>query len=432
MLLDDRYLVPHVAPARDGVAWLRANVVRFSEGTEHGRRRRIVEALLGDVDQRDLRRPGDHVATLASALGVPRSVTADVRTVAACYQPHTEITPAADAAVSRLVKACGGRWDEETANRIALLVQACDATAGLIAGRDTPVASTRRLAPDGREVVVDLSGVPFGAGRHECPGRSHAVALADGARRFHRLHEGPEPLVLPNAWDAASAAAFVGAGFDAVGTTSLGVAAATGVPDAAGLTHEATMTLARVLVRLPVPVTLDIESGWGEDLAVLAAELAESGVAGVNIEDGRGRGLADPRGHAALIQRLRSGAPNLFVNARVDTHWLGVETETTLDRARRYVDAGADGVFVPGLTDDGEIARLTAGIDAPLNLLAGSDPRRLAELGVRRISTGSLPYRAALAAALETVRSVRDGGPFPDALPYREVDALASRRPGPS
>lgn len=94
--------------------------------------------------------------------------------------------------MARLVHACGGRWDEHTANLIGILVQACDATAALIAGHAVPVSATRRIGPDGREITVDLTDLPFGAGRHACPGRDHALALAEGASRFRRLDDGTD------------------------------------------------------------------------------------------------------------------------------------------------------------------------------------------------------------------------------------------------
>jgi hypothetical protein len=199
ILLSEQFVVPTVAVASDGVAWLRSHVARFSEGEAHRRRRGIVDALLARVEPDALQCSGDHVATLAQALGLPRSVAAHIRAIAPSYQPHTEITPEADTAVARLVGACGGRWDEETANLIGVLVQACDATARLIAGERVPVPATRRIGPDGREVHVDLTDLPFGAGRHECPGRRHAQALAAGATRCAQLHENPQPFVPPNA-----------------------------------------------------------------------------------------------------------------------------------------------------------------------------------------------------------------------------------------
>jgi len=336
-LWDSSYVVPPVPSAATGVAWLRSSVVRFSEGADHVRRRALVERVLSTVDLDALRRAGEPVAVLAEALGLPRSVARDVASVAACYQPHVDVTAEADEAVARLVAACGGAWDEETANLIGVLVQASGAVRALLAGVEPPVPVTRRVAPDGSVVEVDLSEAWFGGGRHGCPGEAHASALVEGARAFHRMHD--DFLVLPNAWDFASAAAFVRAGFGAVGTTSLGVAVAHGLPDAAGAARAETVALARLLVRLPVPVTVDVEAGFGGDVRSLAAELWELGVAGVNVEDGRGAGLAEPADHARIVRAFKEAAPGLFVNARVDTHWLDVDRASALTRARAYADA---------------------------------------------------------------------------------------------
>jgi hypothetical protein len=184
VLTDPEFTVPPVPDAETGVAWLRASVVRFSSGAVHERRRALVEAELDKIDPEALRkeRKSGPVEVLAEAMGLPSTVAADVETVAKSYQPHTVITVEADAAVERLVKVCGAR-DEVTANRIGLLVQACAATAALIAGNDPPVPVTRRIAPDGSLVEVDLSEYPFGLGAHACPGRAHALALAAGLGR---------------------------------------------------------------------------------------------------------------------------------------------------------------------------------------------------------------------------------------------------------
>ncbi len=425
VLSDSSYAVPPVPAAATGVAWLRASVARFSEGADHARRRASAERVLSGVDVAPLRRPGEPVAVLAEALGLPRSVASDVAVVASCYQPHVPVTAEADEAVARLVAACGGAWDEGTANRIGVLVQASAATRALIAGVEPPVPVTRRVAPDGSVVEVDLRDAWFGAGRHACPGRAHALALVEGSRAFHRLHD--DLLVLPNAWDFASAAAFVRSGFAAVGTTSLGVAVAHGLPDAAGVARAETVALARLLVRLPVPVTVDVEAGFGGDVRALAAQLWELGVAGVNVEDGRGAALADPAEHAAIVRAFKEAAPGLFVNARVDTHWLGVDRDSTLTRARTYVDAGADGVFVPGLDQEPEIAAIATAVPVPLNTLPTLPVHTLRDLGVRRVSTGSLPFRAALAEAVRTAEAVRSGTPTPTGVPtYPETESLTT------
>jgi 2-methylisocitrate lyase-like PEP mutase family enzyme len=413
--------VPAASGGSIGIAWLRANVVRFSEGRSHECRRALVETELKHVDidaLRDARvRDADAspVAILAAAMGLPASVEADVAIVAAAYQPHAPISGGADGAVARLVTICGRVADERTANRIGILVQAHAATTTLIAGVNPPVPFTRRLAPSGEIVEVDLEGRPFGEGRHACPGRAHALAL--GASAFHRLHYTDRPLVLPNAWDFASAAMLVRAGFPAIGTTSLGVAAAYGLPDAAGVTLAETLALARRLVRLPVPITVDVESGFGADPSALAAELWDIGVAGVNVEDA----AQDPARHARIVRGLKDGAPGLFVNARIDTHWLSVEHDTTVARALRYLDAGADGIFVPGMNDDGDIETVVQAVPLPVNILASRDIDTLARLGVRRISTGSLLFRAALEATVHAAEAVRDGRPVNVALSYETV-----------
>jgi 2-methylisocitrate lyase-like PEP mutase family enzyme len=387
----------------------------------------LAQQLLAVVSPAALRAGDGHpIEVLAQALGLPRTIAPDVQTIAGCYQPHTRITAEADAAVERLIDECGAVADEVTAARIGLLVQASPALAALSRGDNPPVPVTRRVAPTGETIDVSLAGIAFGAGRHACPGRAHALALAARELPFHRLHYGQTPLILPNAWDYASGAALAQAGFAALGTTSLGVAAAAGVPDGEGRTLDETLALAEKLTRLNVPITVDLESGFGTDPAELAAQLAQLGVAGVNLEDGRGDTLTDPSQQAALLRTFKDAAPALFLNARIDTHWRGIETDTTISRAQRYAAAGADGIFVPGLDDDHEIAELVAAVDLPLNVLAQPNLERLTQLGVRRISTGSLLFRSAITAATTAANAVRDGQPLPDAVSYKTLQTLIS------
>ena len=281
---------------------------------------------------------------------------------------------------------------------------------------------------------------------HHTPGSS---ATAEGGRgstgtspgeRFRALHRGEGPLVLPNAWDHASASALVAAGFRAVGTTSLGVASAAGLPDGQGHTREETLRLARGLSRLDVPVSVDIENGFGgspEQVATLAAELERMGIAGINLEDGLPDGdLADVERQTTIIRAVKEAAPSLFLNARTDTWWLPGHTEETAERVAAYQGAGADGVFVPGLRDEREIAALVDSLDVPLNILHSPDGpplNVLAELGVRRVSCGSLLFRAALHGALAAAEAVVSGLPLPEGVPsYDESQALAERFAAPS
>jgi 2-methylisocitrate lyase-like PEP mutase family enzyme len=236
--------------------------------------------------------------------------------------------------------------------------------------------------------------------------------------------------VLPNAWDVGSALAFAGAGFLAVGTTSFGIAASAGLPDGDRSSKQATIALAATLCRLPVYITADIEDGYSDDppeVADLVAELAAVGVAGVNLEDSRSGHLVDAADVAAKIAAVKRRNPAMFVNARVDNLWFGEDAtvDAVLLRARAYADAGADGIFVPGLAAAEDIRSLTSGIDLPVNLLAHPTLTvpELGELGVRRVSSGSLPYRASVDAAVNVVNALRDGTRVPAATPYWEMQS---------
>jgi cytochrome P450 len=206
VLNDPAFVVPPVPPASAGVAWLRAAVGRFSTGEAHERRRALSVAILDAIPLESLRACGPlhPVAVLGRAIGAGEAVVDLVRDVAQAYQPGTGDESRADAAVDRLVAAFGGVFDEPTAARIGVLVQACDATAVLIERarhrpvddvlRDhPPVPATKRQAlvativgdltiEAGEVVRVSLAeDLAFGAGPRRCPGRAHALALVAGA-----------------------------------------------------------------------------------------------------------------------------------------------------------------------------------------------------------------------------------------------------------
>lgn len=253
---------------------------------------------------------------------------------------------------------------------------------------------------------------------------------------FADLHHAEQPLFLPNAWDHASATALATRGFRAIGTTSLGVAAAAGLPDGASATRDETLRLARLLGAGPFLLSVDAEDGFSEGpdaVGEFARELAAAGAVGINLEDA----LGPVQRHAAKIAAVKAAAPGLFVNARTDTYWLGQGDGTeTLRRLDAYQQAGADGVFVPGLTDPETIAALVERVRVPLNVLyspAGPGVPHLADLGVRRISLGSLLYRHALGAALEAAADIATGRrPLGTAPSYAEVDGLRRQGTPPS
>lgn len=264
------------------------------------------------------------------------------------------------------------------------------------------------------------------------PNASTDPASTDPAPTFAGLHRPGDPFVLPNAWDLASARLLADQAFPAVGTTSLGVAATHGLVDASRVARDVTVGLAHDLVGLGLGcwLTIDVEDGFSDDPAEVADLVAGLGVDGVNIEDCSRGQLVDPRLAASKVAAVKAAAPHVFVNARTDVYWLGVDdVEDAVARLQAYADAGADGVFAPGTADPRVIETIAARVDAPLNVLASSDlPRtRMAELGIARISTGSLLHRTSLSAAVDTAVAVRDGGTFTSPISYDAVQDLARR-----
>jgi 2-methylisocitrate lyase-like PEP mutase family enzyme len=242
------------------------------------------------------------------------------------------------------------------------------------------------------------------------------------AEIFRNLHTGAEILVLPNAWDAASAAVMADAGAKAVATSSAAVAWAHGYPDGDALPIEQVIaTVAEVVRVVDVPVTADIEGGYTDDLGRLVenvTRVVEAGAVGINLEDGGGR---SPELHAAKIEAIKKAlGDRLFVNARTDVYLAGLAEghaaySETIARAERYRAAGADGIFVPGPSDADLIGRLAGEIRLPLNVMGWTgvpDAGRLQALGVRRLSSATNPFRVAYAALAKAVEAfVRTGDP---------------------
>ena len=254
---------------------------------------------------------------------------------------------------------------------------------------------------------------------------------------FHDLHR-TGLLILPNAWDAGSAAVMRSLGARAIATTSAGVAWALGWPDGDALPPERAVQAARDIVRAAggVPVSVDFEGGYSDDpaeVAATASQLVEAGVQGINIEDGGGA----PEALAAKIAAIKAAVGDaLFVNARCDVWLAGVgapegRVDEALRRGEAYRAAGADGLFAPGLTDRDGIARLVAGTPLPVNLLAWPDlpgAADLERLGVRRLSAGSGIASAVYGRAAALAKGfLADGLQAPmqaDALNWGEMNAL--------
>ncbi|MGM1065155.1 isocitrate lyase/PEP mutase family protein [Saccharothrix sp. Mg75] len=241
------------------------------------------------------------------------------------------------------------------------------------------------------------------------------------AERLRELHRG-ELLVLPNAWDAASAAIVAGAGFPAVATASAAVSAVLGHPDGEGAPWQEMFAAAgRVVRAVDVPVTVDAEAGYGMAPRELVDRLLEIGAVGCNLEDTdhRAGGLVEAGAHARWLADVRAAADDagvpIVVNARVDAFLPGAgvpgpdRLAEAVRRGRLYLEAGADCVYPIGVRRREDVVALVAGLPGPVNGNTGDelDLAALREIGVARVSYGPRFHRAAMAdlkAAVEKLR----------------------------
>jgi 2-methylisocitrate lyase-like PEP mutase family enzyme len=256
------------------------------------------------------------------------------------------------------------------------------------------------------------------------------------------LHSGPG-FILPNAWDPGSARILEPVGFPALATTSAGIAWSCAQPDGGAMSRDLMLEHVAAIVRaVDVPVTADLEAGYGEDAGAVArtvAQAVELGVAGANIEDAANGTLFAVNEAVDRIAAARAAAPvgTFVLNARTDTYLAdptGDVFDQTIERAVRYVDAGADCVFVPGVVDLDTIQQLAAAIPAPFNVVAGLantiDAPTLFAAGVQRISLGGSLARAALTTLEQAARELIESGTlgFLDgALSYADTQRRFSR-----
>lgn len=244
----------------------------------------------------------------------------------------------------------------------------------------------------------------------------------DKAAALLALHAGPG-FVLPNAWDAGSARVLEHVGFPAIATTSAGIAWSCGVPDGGALDRDTMLEhIGRIVAAVDVPVTADLEAGYGvtpDDVGRTVARAVELGAVGGNIEDADGGRLFGIDEAVDRLAAARAAAPSgtFVLNARTDTYLAGTTGDAfaeTVERARRYVDVGADCVFVPGVVDEDTIRRLAAAIPVPFNVVAGLanviDARTLFSLGVTRVSLGGSLARAMLSTLERAGRELLDSG----------------------
>lgn len=248
------------------------------------------------------------------------------------------------------------------------------------------------------------------------------------AQNFRALHAlNVSPLLLPNAWDAASAGIMVKCGAPAIATTSAGVSWSHGFSDGEQLPREAHVATIREIVRLAaVPVTVDVEGGYSDDpeaVAKFIAEIIAAGAVGINLEDG----ASSPDLLAAKISAAKAVAKrvgvDLFINARTDVYLRrlvspDLAVSETIKRAKLYQNAGADGIFVPVLVNLDEMRQIAEVVPLPINVmvLPGIAPVQvLKEHGVRRISVGPALMQTAMAAAQKAAMEILHKGRF-DAL----------------
>ena len=266
---------------------------------------------------------------------------------------------------------------------------------------------------------------------------------ADKATKLRALHHGPEMLVLPNAWDCASARVFEDAGFTAIATTSAGVAFSLGYPDGEYIRPEQMlMAVKRIADCVNVPVTADLEAGY-DDPAVTTAAVVEAGAVGLNIEDLDGGSPGELVELDAQVQKIltirRVGEElgvALVINARTDVYLAQIGEPAArfglaLERLHAYIEAGADCVFVPGISDEALIHEFVGALRFPLNILIGPGMpalNRLQEIGVARVSTGSGIARATIGLTRRIAREIKETGSlasvFDGAISYADANRL--------
>jgi len=263
---------------------------------------------------------------------------------------------------------------------------------------------------------------------------------------FRSMHHGPRTLVLPNAWDVASARVIEEAGYGAIATTSAGVAFSLGYPDGQKISRaEMLARVGRIAKAVKVPVTADVEAGYGNrpvDAADTARMAIEAGAVGINLEDSTGNAaspLVDLSLQLEKIRAVREAAIKtgvlLLLNARTDVYLAQVGEERTRydETVRRLVafrDAGAECVFAPGLRDAQIIRRLVKDVQCPLNILAGPGSLPIPELealGVARVSLGSATMRATLGLLQRMADELKSSGTYSameGAPTHAQVNAL--------
>ena len=267
------------------------------------------------------------------------------------------------------------------------------------------------------------------------------------AKIFYDLHKKSKILVLPNAWDAASARVFEQAGFSAIGTTSAGIAISLGYAEPERISREEMLeAIGRIVRAVSVPVSADIEAGYSltaEGVTETVKKVIAAGVVGINLEDTPGTNGAAIQEVEIQVERIaaaREAAQSVHfpvvINARTDLYLFNIgDPDTRFDqvvrRANAYLEAGADCVFIAGIGDPVVIAALVREIQGPINILANAGVPTIAELkklGVVRVSVGSGPMRATMALVQQIALELLEKGTYTafttNTIPYSEANQL--------
>jgi 2-methylisocitrate lyase-like PEP mutase family enzyme len=269
------------------------------------------------------------------------------------------------------------------------------------------------------------------------------AAQADKGRRFRALHQRDRAFLIPNPWDAGTARLLAGLGFEALATTSAGYAFSVGQRDNTVGRDLMIAHVAAIAAATDLPVSADLENGYGDDVEAVAETIrraAAAGAVGGSIEDATGR-TADPLYEIGLAAERITAAAEIVrglevpftLTARAENYLVGrPDLNDTIARLQAYQAAGADVLYAPGLTNPEDIAAVVRSVDRPVNVLAGlagvsSSLADLSAMGVRRVSVGSLLSRVALGAFLRAASEMHDHGTFScavDAAPYRGLNEM--------
>jgi 2-methylisocitrate lyase-like PEP mutase family enzyme len=273
---------------------------------------------------------------------------------------------------------------------------------------------------------------------------SAVVDQAEKGRRFRALHEREGAFVIPNPWDAGTARILTGLGFEALTTTSAGLAFTLGRPDGAGLvTREETLANAMLVVEsTPLPVAADLENGFGDSPEAVAETIrmaAAAGLVGGSIEDSTGNPRNPIYEHSLAVERIAAAAeaarslstPFVLVGRAENFLHGRPDLDDTIRRLQAYEQAGADVLYAPRIVNPDELRAVCRSVGRPVNALAGLQGApftvaQLAEIGVRRISLGAALCRAAVGVFLRAAREVREQGTFGftnDPTAYADLDA---------